>query len=76
MCRRRWFTDMSSSRISSAARLLRLSSPTMKFGWIYKKGEENRYRVCKGREVQRNKNSCEYRCVQGWSPQLVFEATE
>ena len=44
--------------------------------WIYEKGEESRYRVCEGGEVQRNRNSCKYRCVRGRSPRLVFEATE
>ena len=37
MRRRRWFIDMFSSRISSAARLPRLSSPAMKNDWIYKR---------------------------------------
>ena len=53
MRRRCWFIDMSSSRISSAARLPRLSSPAMKFGWIYKKGKRTatkstRVEKCKG----------------------------
>ena len=41
-----------------------------------KKGEENRYRVCEGGEVQRSRRSCKYRCVRGWSPRLVFIATK
>ena len=31
---------------------------------------------CKGREVQRSRSGCKYRCVRGRSPRLVFEATE
>ena len=27
----------------------------MEFGWIYKKGEQNRYRIYKGGEVQRSR---------------------
>ena len=34
-------------------RLPRLSSLAIRFGWIYEKGEENRYKVCEGGEVQR-----------------------
>ena len=26
----------------------------MEFGWIYNKGEENRYKIYKGREVRRS----------------------
>ena len=63
ICRRRWLTGMSSSRISSTARLPWLSLPTMKFGWIHKKGEEGCYRVCEGVEVKRNMSGYEYRCV-------------
>ena len=47
-----------------------------KVDWIYEKGEENRYGVCDDGEVQRNMNSCEYRCVRGRSPRLVFVATK
>ena len=38
--RRRWLTDMSSSRTSSAAHLPWLPSLPMEFGWIYKKGKK------------------------------------
>ena len=53
MRRRRWLTGMSSSEIYAAARLPRLSSPAMKFGWIYKMGkkaatESARAVKCKG----------------------------
>ena len=61
--RRPWFTGMASSRISSAAHLPQLSSPTMEFVWDYKKRGENCYKVYKGREVQRNRSGCKCRCV-------------
>ena len=53
MRRRHWFIGMSSSRISSAAHLPRLSSLAMKFGWIYKKEKKAaiefaRAEKCKG----------------------------
>ena len=50
---RHWLIGRFSSETSSAARLPRLSSPAIGFGWIYGKEEENCYRVCEGREVQR-----------------------
>jgi len=61
MRQRRWFTSIFSSGISSSARLPWLSSPALKFDWIYGKGKENHDRVLEGEEVQRN--SCEWRCV-------------
>ena len=39
--------------------------------WIYGREKENCYRVSAGGEEQRN--SCEWRCVQGQSHRLVFE---
>jgi len=51
--RRHWLIGRFSSETSSAARLPRLSSPAIGFGWIYGKEEENRYRICEGGEVQR-----------------------
>ena len=44
--------------------------------WIYEKGEENYYRVCEVREVQRNRSGCKFRCVRGQSLRLVFIATK
>ena len=61
MRRRHWFIGIFSFGISSAARLPRLSSPTMMDDWIYEREKENRYRVLASREEQRN--SCEWRCV-------------
>ena len=57
MHQRRWFLGKSSARISSAARLPRLSSPAMINDWIYGRKEENRYRVLVGGRERRN--SCE-----------------
>ena len=54
MRRRHWFIGIFSSRISSAARLPRLSSPAMKDDWIYEREKENRYRILAGGEGQRN----------------------
>ena len=71
MCRRRWFIDMFSSRISSATRLPWLSSPAMRDDWIYEREKENRYRVSLGGEEQRN--SYEWRSIQGRSHRMVFK---
>ena len=71
MRRRHWFIGIFSSRISSAARLPRLSSPAMKDDWIYEREKENRYKVLAGGEKQ--KNSCEWRCVRGQNHWLIFE---
>jgi len=72
MRRRRWLAGMFSSGISSAAHLPWLSSLAI--------GSTRRgkgcYRVCRGGGVQRNKSGCKCSCVRGWSPRLVFEATE
>ena len=76
MRRRRWFIGMFSSRISSAARLPRLSSLAMKNDWIYGREKENRYWVLVGGEKQRNRNGCKCRCVRGWSTRPIFEAME
>ena len=51
--RRRWLIGRFSSGTSFTVRLPRLSSLAIRFGWIYEKGEENRYKVCEGGEVQR-----------------------
>ena len=50
---RRWLIVRFSSRTSSTALLARMSLPAIGFGWIYRKEEENRYRICEGGEVQR-----------------------
>jgi len=54
MRRRRWFPGKSSAGISSAARLPRLSLPTMINDWIYRRKEENCYRVLAGGRERRN----------------------
>ena len=71
MRRRRWFIGMSSTGISSAARLPRLPSLAIRNDWIYRREKENCYGVSAGGEEQRN--SCEWRCVRGRGHRLVFE---
>ena len=43
--------------------------------WIYWKRRKP-LQGCEGREVQRNRSGCRYRCVRGQSLRLVFEAAE
>ena len=52
MRRRRWLTGMFSSRVSSAARLPRLSSPAMKLLGSIGRGE-NLYKVVKAEKCKR-----------------------
>ena len=79
MHRRRWLTGMFSSRVSSAARLPRLSSSAMKLlGSIGK--EENCYRVakvekCKGTEAVASIDVFEARAL-GWYLKPQSEETD
>ena len=57
MRRRRWFLGKSSTDISSAAHLPRLSLPAMINDWIYGRKEETHYRVLAGKSERRN--NCE-----------------
>ena len=50
---RRWLIGRFSSGTSSTMRLRWLSLPAIGFGWIYRREEENCYRVYEGGEVQR-----------------------